>query len=104
MRDEVWQALEDWGWPHNGRFFPGCSDKRPSVLVGRVLRQVGAPEWVSFHSCRHRYATALYRQGGDLRIVQDMLGHSSLQTTAMYLQVMPEAAASAVRAMPGLVA
>lgn len=104
MRDEVWQALEDWGWPAEGRFFPGCSDKRPSVMCGRVFREVGAPDWVSFHSCRHRYATALYRQCGDLRIVQDMLGHSSLQTTAMYLQVMPEAAASAVRAMPGLVA
>lgn len=104
VRREVMDALDAWGWPDAGRLFPGVSVKAPSVAVGRVLRSVGAPAMFSYHSYRHRFATQLYASCGDLRVVQQLLGHSSLATTAVYLQVDDARARDSVLAMPGMVA
>lgn len=104
VRPEVLAAIDAWGWPDAGRIFPGVSVKAPSVAVGKVLRQVGVPAMFTFHSFRHRFASSLYRSCGDLRVVQQLLGHSSLATTAIYLQVDDQHARASVLAMPGLVA
>lgn len=104
VRPEVVAAIDAWGWPDAGRVFPGVSVKAPSVACGKLLRDVGAPTNLSFHSFRHRFATSLYRSCGDLRVVQQLLGHSSLATTAIYLQVDDARARDGVLAMPGLVA
>lgn len=104
VRAEVLAAIDAYGWPDAGRVFPGVSVKAPSVAVGKLLRQVGAPAMFTFHSLRHRFASSLYRSCGDLRVVQQLLGHSSLATTAIYLQVDDQHARASVLAMPGLVA
>ena len=43
-----------------------------------------------FHSLRHGFATHCVRKGINLRSIQQMLGHSDLGTTAIYLQLAPE--------------
>ena len=53
-------------------------------------RLAGLPEHYSIHSCRHSFATSLYRQSKNLRLVQQMLGHSSPATTAIYSHVCRE--------------
>ncbi len=45
---------------------------------------------VHFHSLRHGFATQCLRKGISLKAIQNMLGHSDLSTTGIYLQLAPE--------------
>lgn len=45
---------------------------------------------LTIHSARHGYATLLYYKTKDLRAVQKQLGHSSLNMTSLYADIMPE--------------
>ncbi len=61
----------------------------------RCCEQSGLKEkkpTVHFHSLRHGFATHCLRREVSLRSIQQMLGHSDLTTTAIYLQLVPEEA------------
>lgn len=59
------------------------------------------PERFSIHSCRHTYASMLYKSSNyNLRLVQSQLGHSSIQTTQVYADVLNEDAEKAVNDLP----
>ena len=57
------------------------------VIIQRILRNAGINKNVTLHSIRHCCATHMLNRGADIRYVQEMLGHASLNTTQVYTHV-----------------
>jgi len=80
------------GMPQTGWWFPGTArpgdpirSKSVSDIITGVMRRAniaGTP-----HALRHWYATTLLDEGADLRTVQELMRHSSVQTTQVYTKV-----------------
>lgn len=78
--------------PPGGPLFVGKRGKRlqPSQVqasLRTVRRALGLPETATPHALRHSFATHLLAGGGDLRTIQELLGHASLSTTQRYTAV-----------------
>ncbi len=79
--------------PRGPYLFPGVIPGRPITVsaVQRVMQQVvrgcGFKKHITTHSLRHGFATHLLEAGTDIRVIQRLLGHTSIQTTARYTRV-----------------
>ncbi len=76
-----------------GWLFPGQNPVNPMTTrqLGRIFHgakdAAGIDKRVSLHTLRHCFATHLLEQKVDIRVIQVMLGHAKLNTTAHYSQV-----------------
>jgi integrase len=78
--------------PRGRYLFPGRNGQPVHIDVIRralqaTVREVGIKKRVTLHSFRHGFATHLLEDGTDVRVIQALLGHSNLATTAHYTQV-----------------
>lgn len=79
--------------PPGPYLFPSGDSGRPlsNDAVRKVLKaalaEVGFQKHVTLHSLRHGFATHLLEDGTDIRVIQSLLGHSTLDTTAHYTRI-----------------
>lgn len=69
-------------------------------MFRRTVYRAGLREGITLHTLRHTFATLLLREGVDVRTLQRLLGHASIETTAVYLHVDTEDMRGAVERHP----
>ena len=77
---------ERWLFPGNRRGQP-MTTRQLSRLFHQAAEAAGIKKAVTLHALRHSFATHLLERGTDIRIIQALLGHEKLDTTARYTRV-----------------
>lgn len=106
--DEVGELLKEWmeRRPESDFLFPTRDGGQLSTrylrkMVKRLAREadVAEADRVSPHTLRHTFATDLYRDTKDLRLVQKALGHADISTTQIYTHIVDEDLENAMRSL-----
>ena len=95
LSPQLLELLRDWWWVARPRawLFPGLDPVNPMSTrqlcraVRTAAQAAGITKRVSPHTLRHSFATHLLEQNVDIRVIQVLLGHARLDTTALYTRV-----------------
>jgi len=95
LSPQLLELLRDWWWVARPRawLFPGLDPVNPMSTrqlcraVRTAAQAAGIAKRVSPHTLRHSFATHLLEQNVDIRVIQVLLGHARLDTTALYTRV-----------------
>lgn len=98
----LWELAQQ--YPRDGYWFPSPRDGRAHVgswtvtnRIRRLFESLGIEG--ATHRARHTYGTVLLRNGANLRVVQELMRHASLSTTAAYLGVDDDERRAAIDAL-----
>lgn len=98
-------ALQGYGMKRRGAMFIGQDGRQidPKSVSRSINRFLATHDIAATaHQLRHRYGTVAFQLSRDLRLVQEMMGHASPQTTAGYTRPSQEAASKMVAALDAL--
>lgn len=95
------RAAKEWKWQY---VFPSAnlsvdprsgkvrrhhvSDKGIQVAIGKAVKKAGIVKHATVHTLRHSFATHLLMKGVNIREIQELLGHKSIETTMIYTHVL----------------
>jgi site-specific recombinase XerD len=80
-RDKLFDERSHAFWHHH------ISEQNVRRQIQQAALKANISKKVTCHTLRHSYATALLKQGVDLRSIQELLGHHSVKTTEIYIHV-----------------
>jgi integrase/recombinase XerD len=101
----------DRGWwfpsPYPNKQFPNGGGHilmaSASDAISKAIRRAGITDRnLTAHALRHFYATTLLKEGVNIRVVQELLGHASLATTQLYTQVDDDDMQEGVAVLPAI--
>jgi site-specific recombinase XerD len=77
----------DQRWLFPSRKYQPLTTRQFARLFKEAVKAAGLRKMLSLHSLRHSFATHLLEDGRDIRLIQALLGHEKLETTARYTRV-----------------
>src|SRR3974390_2266935 len=89
-------------WLFPGRDHQPLTTRQFARLFKQTVRAAGLRKTISLHALRHSFATHLLERGTDIRVIQALLGHDKLETTARYSRGGPRAVARGAGRPPPL--
>ena len=94
-----------WSYTSGPRKGEPFSQRTVEAMVKRVARRAGLDGWerITPHKLRHSYASALVEAGRSIDEVKELLGHSSIATTQIYVHVSRKRLEEAASALPDVV-
>ncbi len=82
-------ATQDSEWVFEGRYGGHLSVRQVNDIIAKYRTKVNKP-WITPHKFRHSFATHLHNNGAELKVIQDLLGHSNPSSTQVYTKVSNE--------------